>query len=98
MRRYMMTAHSQFVGCDEGGAPVQLKYHEDTQNRLVLPETYETVLTDTPLKGFSMLKSGENTVSFSKDEVFLGAEPLRPDLVHNRAKIGPWERFVKAYP
>ena len=52
MRRYMMTAHSQFVGCDEGGAPVQLKYNKDTQNRLVvLPETYETVLTDTPLKG-----------------------------------------------
>jgi hypothetical protein len=49
MRRYMMTAHSQFVGCDEGGAPVQLKYNEDTQNRLVvLPETYETVLTDPP--------------------------------------------------
>jgi SAM-dependent methyltransferase len=95
MRRYMMTAHSHFVGYDEGGAPVQLKYNEDTQNRLVvLPETYETVLTDAPLKGFCMLKSGENTVSFSKDEVFLCAEPLRPDLVHNRAKIGPWERFI----
>jgi SAM-dependent methyltransferase len=97
MRYYMMTAHMYFVACDEGGALVQLNYTEDIHHRLFeLPESYETVLADGPLKGFCMLKSGEETVSFSKDGLFLCAEgpPSRLDLVHNRVKIGPWEKFT----
>jgi hypothetical protein len=95
MRHYMMTAHQQFVGSGVGGPAVQLKYTEDIRDRLVvLPDVYDTVLTDGPLMGSCMLKSGENTVSFIKDGRFLCAVPSRRELVHNRTKIGLWEQFV----
>jgi len=95
MRHYLMTAHQQFVGRDEAGALVQTRYVDDIKDRLViLPDFYDLVLKDGPLKGFCMLRSGENSVSFSKDGLFLCAEPFRPDLVHNRVEIGPWEKFL----
>jgi hypothetical protein len=94
MRYYMATAHLQYIGRDEGGRLIQLEYTDDIQNRLVaLPDSYETVLDGGPLRGFSMLKSGEKTVSFSKNGLFLCAEPSRPDLVHNRVELGLWEKF-----
>jgi FkbM family methyltransferase len=108
MRHYMLTAHGRYVGCDESGRLVQLQYADDIQNRLV--ELNEAFSDDGPLKGFSMLKSdgvalsrhdiakasqvGDGTVSFSKDGLFLCAEPSRPELVHNRVQALAWERFL----
>jgi len=99
---YLMTCHRTFVAFDQSGrlihtsirpdAPMPALYAVEPWNekQILHPE----MKMSGPLAGFAVSRTDDGRVRFSRNGMFLCADPAYTELSVDRSSAGPWETFA----
>ena len=99
---YLMTCHRTFVAIDQSGrlihtsirpdAPMPALYalEPSSEKQILHPE----MKVSGPLAGFAVSHTDDGRVRFSRNGMFLCADPAYRELSVDRSSAGPWETFA----